>query len=90
MRLAAPSRFAAQRLSGRREALGELWAGFFGHAVRVEVASPETPQEAVAAKREDSRMQRSSALNHPSVARALEILDGEISEVRALGPEGSP
>ncbi len=86
VRLAAPNRFAAQRLSGRSGALGKLWEGFFGHAVRVEVDSPETPAEAAAASREGSRLQRSSALNHPSVARALEILDGEISEVRALGP----
>jgi DNA polymerase-3 subunit gamma/tau len=89
--LAAPNRFAAQRLAGRREALESLWSRFFGHDVRLEVASPDDDAAAETAQQQrgGARQQRQQALNHPSVSLALELLDAEIEEIRPLGPGAS-
>jgi DNA polymerase-3 subunit gamma/tau len=90
--LAACNRFAFQRLTGRREALEAIGAEFFGHPVRVEVTLPE-PSEAAGAGEvpndpEAARRLRQRALEHPAVSRALEVLEGEIAEIRPLGPGG--
>jgi DNA polymerase-3 subunit gamma/tau len=91
VRLAAPTRFAAQRLAGRREALEELCGRFFGRGVRVEVVSPEAAAEAAAeSDSEAARRLRQEALAHPAVGLALEVLEGEIAEIRPLRPAGGP
>jgi chromosomal replication initiation ATPase DnaA len=90
IRLRAPNRFAAQRLESRREALEEICAKFFGHAVRVRVEQPQETTEALAAATsEDDRQARQRALEHPTVGLALEVLEGEIAEIRPL-TSGAP
>jgi len=88
--LSAPNRFAAQRLSARREALESLWSRFFDHPVRLEVACAGDPSSAPGQRqRSEVREQRQQALNHPAVGLALEVLDAEIDEIRPLGPGGA-
>jgi chromosomal replication initiation ATPase DnaA len=87
IRLAAPNRFAAQRLESRRETLEKICAEMFGHAMRVRV---EEPSDADAqASPEGDRQARQRALEHPAVGLALEVLEGEIAEIRPLTP-GAP
>jgi len=85
-----PHAFAAQRLNARREALEALCAHFFGRPMRVEIRS-ESGGEAGggggAADPEAVRRLRQDALNDPGVAAALELLEGEIVEIRPLGGE---
>jgi len=93
LRIAAPSRFAAQRLVDRREALEATCARFFGRAMAVEI---ETPTEAPAklARPEDleaARRLRERALEHAAVNAALEVLEATIVEIRPApgAPRGS-
>ena len=90
--LAAPNRFSAQRLETRREAVESLCAELFGRPMRVQIELRE-PDGAFAerdADRSDARAARQRALAHPSVVRALEVLEGEIAEIRPVGPGGNP
>ena len=89
--IALPSAIAVRRLESRMGELAAVCERFFGKAqsVRLEVegaASAATPRPAgpdpVAQRR------RQEALNHPAVNQALELLEGEILEIRPLG-EGS-
>jgi DNA polymerase-3 subunit gamma/tau len=92
LRVAAPNRFAAQRLSSRRDALEQLCARFFGHPIRVAIetqesggggSDPETDPETL-------RRLRQKALNHPAVGHALDVLEGEVVEIQPLGGGGAP
>jgi hypothetical protein len=91
LRLALPAGIGARRLAGRRGDLDAVCAAFFGRPVRVELeiedsgASTEAAREA---SKEAGEARRREALNHPAVNSALEILDGEILEIRPLG--GAP
>jgi DNA polymerase-3 subunit gamma/tau len=89
MKIAVPGSFAAKRLQGRLEPLEEICGRFFGRRTRVEVVQRE---EASASGRprpevddELGRRRRLEALQHPAVNAALEILGGEIVEIRPLG-----
>jgi len=88
--LAAPNRFAAQRLETRREALETLCAELFGRPMRVGIELRERGAAFADrdANRSDARATRQRALEHPSVALALEVLEGEIAEIRPVGPGG--
>jgi DNA polymerase-3 subunit gamma/tau len=90
MRVRLPSALAARRLASRAQELEEVCRLFFGETVRIELdsgqsATPETtapaePEESAAARR-----RRQHALDHPSVNTAIEVLGGEIVEIRPLG-----
>jgi DNA polymerase-3 subunit gamma/tau len=93
LRIEAPNRFAAQRLSGRREALEELCAAFFGASMRVQVETAGESAAGSGASRRDPesvRRLRQRALEHPAVGAALEVLEGEIAEIRPLPGGGAP
>jgi DNA polymerase-3 subunit gamma/tau len=88
--LAIEGGIGARRLLGRRADLDAVCARFFGRPVRVELEVPEAEGEAQAegardASREAGEARRREALNHPALNAALEILDGEILEIRPLG-----
>jgi DNA polymerase-3 subunit gamma/tau len=89
LRIAIPAGFAAQRLERKREALARCCAEFFGREVAVELETLEEPSEAPHAERtpdsEALRRLRQQALSHPAVNAALELLEGEIVEIRPLG-----
>jgi DNA polymerase-3 subunit gamma/tau len=91
--IAAPNKFAAQRLRERSAGLEEICARFFGHALRVEIAcegeagagsGAPTPQS----EREAERRLRQKTLEHPALNAALEVLDAKIVEIRPT-PRGS-
>jgi DNA polymerase-3 subunit gamma/tau len=83
--LAVPA-FAAARLRERSAALEEIAGRFFGRPLRVRVAEQDGAADAPRPPDGEAvRLRRQAALNHPGVARALEILDGEILEIRPLG-----
>jgi DNA polymerase-3 subunit gamma/tau len=84
--LTVPAAFAAQRLRERQAALDEIAARFFGEPLRVRVAELGAGNGAGAPQDGEAvRLRRQAALKNPGVARALEILDGEILEIRPLG-----
>ena len=89
LRIAVPEAFAADRLRDKAPLLEELTARFFGRpmSVRVELDARDAAGEADAAREdpETLRLRRQAALNHPGVSRALEIMGGEVVEIRPLG-----
>jgi DNA polymerase-3 subunit gamma/tau len=91
LRIALPSGIAARRLESRIGELHQVVERFFGRplTVALEVAGATQPQQAAAAATVDSeelrRQRQKEALNHPTVNDALEILGGEILEIRPLG-----
>jgi DNA polymerase-3 subunit gamma/tau len=95
LRIEAPSRFAADRLADRREALEVSCARFFGRALRVEIeARSEAPARvARPEEREAARRLRERALEHAAVNAALEVLEAKIVDIRPApgvgGPRGS-
>jgi DNA polymerase-3 subunit gamma/tau len=84
-----PAGFSAQRLRQKLAALERSCEGFFGRAVAVEIETegdaPAAPAEARASTEEALRRLRKQALSHPAVNTALEVLEGEIVEIRPLG-----
>jgi len=88
--LSVPTPFSAKRLNHKRSQLEAACQRFFGRPVRVEIESAEAgamdAAETTAEGREAARDRRQKALTHPSVRRALEVLDGEIVEIRPAGP----
>ena len=88
LRIGVPAAFAATRLREKKKALDGIAERFFESPVRIEIvdesqASRESgPDEA---RPEVERQRRQGALNDPGVTRALEILGGEIVEIRPLG-----
>ena len=90
--LVAPNPFAANRLESRRETLESLCEELFGRPtqVRIEQESDGAKPGERKAGREDSRAARQRALEHPAVGLTLEVLEGEIAEIRPVGPGGSP
>jgi len=91
--LRAANRFAHQRLSGRREELEEICAAFFGAPTRIEVrlagedAGPGQP-DAPAGAAEQAREIKRKALEHPAIGLAVEVLGGDIAEIRPIRPGG--
>jgi DNA polymerase-3 subunit gamma/tau len=93
LRIGVPAAFAARRLREKAKLLDALAGRFFGAPVRVEIADESAPSAAEPAAKgvEQNRQRRQDALNDPGVSRALEILGGEIVEIRPLGaPPTSP
>jgi len=80
------SAFAAQRLRERAAPLDELASRFFGQPLRVRIAEQGGAASGASAQGgEEVRLRRQAALNHPGVARTMEILGGEILEIKPLG-----
>jgi DNA polymerase-3 subunit gamma/tau len=92
LRLEAPSRFAAERLADKREALEAVCARFFGRAMRVEVETRSEGPSHVARPedREAHRRLRQRALEHPAVNTALEVLEARILDIRPVPGPGGP
>ncbi|MBW2695488.1 MAG: DNA polymerase III subunit gamma/tau [Deltaproteobacteria bacterium] len=91
LRLAVTGAFHQRRLQDQIEEVESTCAAFFGRPMRVEIVQGADQQPAPAtgdappAARELERARRREALNHPKVNSALEILEGEIVEIRPLG-----
>ena len=94
MRVFVEEPFAAQRLRDRLESLETACAEFFGHPIRVQIETTEANAEAgngaatgarAALTVEALRELTQRALKNPAVNRAVEILDGEIVEIRPTG-----
>ena len=86
LRLAVPRGFAERRLRDRAESLEALCASFFGRPMRVEIESEGDASEPNGGRDpERIRQLRQDALQDPGVAAALEVLDGEVVEIRPLG-----
>jgi DNA polymerase-3 subunit gamma/tau len=88
--IAVPTAFAAKRLNHKRHHLEQACSQFFGQTLRLEIETTGSG-EAVASARADGsesmRAQRQQTLEHPAIRNALEVLGGEIVEIRTL--EGS-
>jgi DNA polymerase III subunit gamma/tau len=86
----APAGFRANYLQDatRSADMEELAAEFFGRRVRARVSvRARAEEEAAAAAGEPSQSERAAtAMRHPAVRAALEILDGELAEVRQRRP----
>lgn len=87
---------SSRRLESRSAELQEVCESFFGRSLRVQLVAEEestrswTQKETldVAATPEGKR-QRQDALNHPVVNAALDILGGEILEIKPVGGPGA-
>jgi hypothetical protein len=92
LRISLPSAIAVRRFQARMDELTAVCERFFGHPLRVvmetEGASGARPATQSAGPDPDAKRRRQEALNHPAVNQALEILKGEIVEIRPLGGEG--
>jgi DNA polymerase-3 subunit gamma/tau len=90
--LGAAQAFAAHRLERRRTDLEAVCARLFGRPMRVVVKGPADGARAGAAAADDEamRQRRREALAHPAVNTALEILGGEVVEIRPLGDTSGP
>ncbi len=94
MRLFIEEPFAASRLRDRLDALEAACEQFFGQPIRVRVETTEAEAEAksgetakakTALDGEALREITQRALQNPAVNRAIELLDGEIIEIRPTG-----
>ncbi len=87
--IGVPEGFAATRLEARREAVEALCARLFGRPLRVRIEPlsqrPAQARTAPALDADQLRQRRQAALNHPSVNTAMEILGGEIVDIRPVG-----
>jgi len=85
--LGVPGAFHAERLLARRAEIEALGERLFGRPIRVTVEMHEakTAREMGSDQREVSRRRRQEALNSEPVNLALQILEGEIIEIRPLG-----
>lgn len=91
LRLRVPQSFAAHRLERRRGDLEAVCARLAGRPLRVEVVGPDAGErsEAMAGGADETlRRRRRDALAHPAVNTVLEILGGEVVEIRPQG--GTP
>jgi DNA polymerase-3 subunit gamma/tau len=84
-----PTSVAVRELQARIGDLEELCEGFFGEPTRVTLKAKDaaTPGPGSRPGQDRARRQRKEALSHPNVNQALEILGGEIVEIRPLGGE---
>ena len=82
--------FAAHRLERRRADLEAVCARLFGRPMRVTIAGPTGDARASGAAADDEavRQRRREALAHPAINATLEILGGEVIEIRSLGEAG--
>jgi DNA polymerase-3 subunit gamma/tau len=98
--LAVGEPFAARRLERRLPDLVAAAERFFGHPLRIAIqgadaSAPSRPAAALGgaprsdAEEEEGRRRRREALDHPAVNAALEILGGDVVDIRPLG-KGPP
>jgi len=82
-----PTSVATRRLQGRIGELEEVCERLFGRPTKVTLTAREnaTPRPEHGPGQDRARRQRKEALSHPNVNQALEILGGEIVEIRPLG-----
>jgi DNA polymerase-3 subunit gamma/tau len=90
LKLSVSGAFHQRRLLDQVDEVKRVCSAFFGSPMRVEIVLSRreeiaSPESAPPAARERVRSQRREALNHPSVNAALEILEGEIVDIRPLG-----
>ncbi len=90
LRIALPAGIAAERIRGRKADLEAVCTQFFDRPMRVELdvaESAPTPGNgtSTSAGAPDLRETRKAALRHNAVNTALEILEAEIVDIRALG-----
>jgi DNA polymerase-3 subunit gamma/tau len=89
LRLELPPSIGGRRLAGRVSDLEEICARFFGEPTEVEIQIAESAagreRGRKQAEESDARERRRVALSHPAINAALEILGGEIIEIRPLG-----
>jgi len=90
LRVVVPAAFAARRLEARRDDLENVCEQFFGSRLVVEVESADQAPQAEqqrAAQTDLARRRRQQALDHPAVNDTMDILGGQIVEIRPLdGP----
>jgi len=97
LRIALPSGFGARRLETRLADLEGVCERLFGRRLRVELQTGEAASDAPPARPSGpapdsdlARRRRADALKHPGVNEALDVLGGEILEIRPLvGRSGS-
>jgi len=85
--IAVPTAFSAKRLNHKRNQLEQACTQFFGTTMQVEIETMSSGEVASAARAEDSeavRTRRQQTLEHPAVRTALDVLGGEIVEIRPL------
>ena len=80
-------RFSARRLREKSEILDDIASRLFGRKTRVSIheVAADAGARGNGADPEAVRQRRADALNDPGVARALEILEGDVVEIRPLG-----
>jgi DNA polymerase-3 subunit gamma/tau len=91
VRIAVPRAFDAGRLRGKLDVVARACERLFGRRLAVEIQCEEDgvdEREAAGRRREDARQRRQRALEHPAVNAALEVLEGEIVDIRPLGSQG--
>ncbi len=89
LRIALPNPFAARRLERRVADLEALAARLFGRPVRIAVEGPAEEGNDAARRVQESdlaRRRRQEALANPAVNETLQVLGGEVLEIRPLGP----
>jgi DNA polymerase-3 subunit gamma/tau len=85
--IAVPTAFSAKRLNHKRNQLEQACTQFFGRTLRVEIETANSGEATAAARAEDSeavRALRQQTLNHPAIRTALDVLGGEIVEIRPV------
>ncbi|HKE09976.1 MAG TPA: DNA polymerase III subunit gamma/tau [Myxococcota bacterium] len=89
LRIGVPEGFAAVRLEARRDGVEAVCGRLFGRpmGVRIEPLAPHraAPKATPLIDPEVARQRRQAALNHPSVNVAMEVLGGEIVDIRPVG-----
>jgi hypothetical protein len=78
---------ATHQLEARIGELEQICERFFGEPTRVALSTRDsaTPEPDGDPGEDLARRRRKEALSHPNVNQALEILGGEIVEIRPLG-----
>jgi DNA polymerase-3 subunit gamma/tau len=86
LRFEVPRAFAARRLEDRRETFEKILERFFGRPITFAIETEGVEKSAASgADPEALRALRQHALNNPGVNAALDVLQGEIVEIRPLG-----
>jgi len=86
LRLELPRAFAVRRLEDRRETFEKVLEKFFGCPTSFVVETQDVSKPGKDARDPEAlRTLRQDALNHPGINAALEVLKGEIVEIRPLG-----
>ncbi len=82
-----PTSVATRQLEARIGELEQICERFFGEPTRVALSTKDstTPEPDSGPGEDLARRRRKEALSHPNVNQALEILGGEIVEIRPLG-----